>query len=136
MHQNAYLYLTTFGSVGEVVPSNTPLLFNYTVGSTQILLYPNDNVKESIKWTPEEVQDGDTKQYNLEFPNPVEFSTVFSAIGTGVHTMTAYYRMSPVTLIGSVELAIKGTLGQYQVYLEIMKLLFVMMEVNEAYQDI
>ena len=113
MQQNAYLYLTTFEFVGEVVPSNTPLLFNYTVGSTQLLYYPDGDIKESIKWTPEEVQDGDTKQYNDEFPNPVEFSTVFSAIGAGVHTMTAYYRMSPVTLIGSVELSIKGTLSQY-----------------------
>ena len=51
---------------------------------------------------------GDTKPYSKEFPNPVEMSTVFSAIGTGVHTMTVFYRMSPVTLIGSVELAIKG----------------------------
>ena len=99
--------------VGDIMISNTSLLLNYTVGSIEILYYPDDNIKESIKWTPEEVQDGDEKQYNDEFPNPVEFSTVFSAIGTGVHTMTAYYRMSPVRMIGSVKLAIKGTLSQY-----------------------
>ena len=56
------------------------------------------------------MEDSETKIYDNEFPNPVEISTVFSAIGTGVHTMTVFYRMSPVTLIGSVELAIKGTL--------------------------
>ena len=87
---------------------NTPILLNYTVGSIQILYYPNDDFKESTKWTSDNVKNGETKIYDDEFPNPVEISTVFSAIGTGVHTMNAFYRMSPVTLIGSVELAIKG----------------------------
>ena len=88
---------------------NTPIL-NYTVGSIQILYYSNEDLKESTKWTPDNVEDGDTDTYSVEFPNPVEISTVFSAIGTGVHTMTAFHRMSPVTLMGSVELAIKGML--------------------------
>ena len=57
------------------------------------------------------VEDGETDRYSdNEFPNPVEISTVFSAIGTGVHTMNAFYRMSPVTLLGSVKLTIKGML--------------------------
>ena len=81
---------------------------NYTVGSIQILYYPNHGFKESTKWTPDDVEDGETKIYDNEFPNPVEISTIFSAIGTGVQTMTAFYRMSPVTFLGSVELAIKG----------------------------
>ena len=89
--------------------SNTPIL-NYIVGSIQILYYPNDDFKESTKWTPDDVKDGDSDPYSIEFPNPVEISTVFSAIGTGVHTMTAFDRMRPVTLIGSVELTIKGML--------------------------
>ena len=88
--------------------SNTPIPLNYTVGSIQILYYPNDDFKESTKWTPDNVKDGETKIYDNEFPNPVEISTVFSATGTGVHTITAFYRMSPVTLLGSIELAIKG----------------------------
>ena len=88
--------------------SNTPIPLNYTVGSIQILYYPNDDFKESTKWTPNNVKSGDSDPYSIEFPNPVEISTVFSAIGIGVHTMTAFYRMSPVTLLGSVELAIKG----------------------------
>ena len=54
------------------------------------------------------MEDGETKTFDNEFPNPVEISTVFSAIGTGVHTMTAFYRMSLVTQLGSVKLAIKG----------------------------
>ena len=87
---------------------NTPIPLNYTVGSTQILYYPNDDFKESTKWTPENVEDGEIKMYDTEFPNPVEMSTVFSAIGTGIQTMTAFYRMSPVTQLGSVKLAIKG----------------------------
>ena len=90
--------------------SNTPIPLNYIIGSIQILYYPNDGFKESSKWTPDNVKDGETKTYENEFPNPVEISTIFSAIGTGVHTMTVFYRMSPVTLIKSVELAIKGTL--------------------------
>ena len=89
---------------------NTPIPLNYTVGSIQILYYPNDDFKENTKWTPGYVEDGETKIYDNEFPNPVEISTVFSAIGTGVHTMNAFYRMSPVTLLGSVKLTIKGML--------------------------
>ena len=88
---------------------NTPMLV-YTVGSIQILYYSNDDFKESTKWTPDDVKDGETGTYSVEFPNPVEISTVFSAIGTGVQTMTVFHRMSPVTLIGSVELTIKGML--------------------------
>ena len=92
--------------------SNTPILLNYAVGSIQILYYSNDDFKESTKWTPDKVEDGDTDRYGIEFPNPVEIRTIFSAIGTGVHTMTVFHRMSPVTLIGSVELTIKGILCQ------------------------
>ena len=87
---------------------NTPI--NYTVGTIQILYYSNDDFKENTKWTPDDVIDGETKIYDNEFPNPVEISTIFSSIGTGVHTMTVFYRRSPVTQIRSVELAIKGTL--------------------------
>ena len=87
---------------------NTPIPLNYTVGSIQILYYSNDDFKESSKWTPDVVKDGDTDTYSIEFPNPVEISTIFSVIGTGVHTMTVFYRMSPVTILRSVELAIKG----------------------------
>ena len=89
--------------------SNTPIL-NYIVGSIQILYYPNDDFKESTKWTPDIAKDGDTDRYSIEFSNPVEISTVFSGIGTGIHTMTAFHRMSPVTLLGSVKLTIKGML--------------------------
>ena len=53
---------------------NTPIL-NYTVGSIQTLYYSNDNFKESTKWTPDDVKDGDTDRYSIEFPNPVEIST-------------------------------------------------------------
>ena len=102
------LILTAF--VGDLMNLNTPIPLNYIIGSIQILYYPNDDFGESTKWTPDDVIDGDTDPYSIEFPNPVEISTVFSAIGTGVHTMTAFYRMSPVTLIRSIELAIKGML--------------------------
>ena len=96
--------------VGDLMNLNTPIQLNYIVDSIQILYYSNDDFKESTKWTPDDVEDGETKTYDNEFPNPVEISTVFSAIGTGVYTMTAFHRMSPVTLIGSVKLTIKGML--------------------------
>ena len=102
------LILTAF--VGDLMNLNTPIPLNYIIGSIQILYHPNDGFKESTKWTSDNVKDGETKTYDNEFPNPVEISTVFSVIGTGVHSMTAFYRMSPVTLLGSVELAIKGML--------------------------
>ena len=96
---------------GDSMLLNTPIL-NYTVGSIKILYYSNDDFNESTKWTPDDVKDDDTDTYSIEFPNPVEISTVFFVIGTGVHTMTAFDRMSTVTFIGSVELTIKGMLWQ------------------------
>ena len=110
------LILTAF--IGDLMNFNTPIPLNYTVGSNQILYYPNHDFGESAKWTPDDVEDGETRIYANEFPNPVEINTVFSAIGTGVHTMTAFHRMSHVTVIGIVELAIKGMLwhGNSKIY--------------------
>ena len=81
---------------------------NYTVGSTSSLLYYSDAKipDSSLRWTTETVTDG--AQYNIEYTNPVLLSTVFSDVGAGVQTFSCFYRMSPVTFVGSLQLAIRG----------------------------
>ena len=83
---------------------------DYIVGSTNSLLYYSDALipDSSLRWTTETVTDGTDTQYSIEYANPVLLSTVFSDVGVGVQTFSCFYRMSPVTLVGSLQLAIKG----------------------------
>ena len=83
---------------------------NYAVGSTNSLLYYFDaNIPDSsLRWTTETVTNGTDTQYSIEYANPVLLSTVFSDVGAGVQTFSCFYRMSPVTLVGSLQLAIRG----------------------------
>ena len=85
---------------------------DYIVGTTSSLLYYSvANIPDtSLRWTTETVTDGTDTQYSIEYPNPVPLSTVFSDVGAGVQTFSCFYRMSPVTLVGSLQLAIRGML--------------------------
>ena len=62
-----------------------------------------------IHWTNDVVVDEEDKVYTFEYLNPADLKTVFFNVGGGVHTISCFYRMSPVTLLGSVQLALKGT---------------------------
>ncbi|KAI6658950.1 Ladderlectin [Oopsacas minuta] len=84
---------------------------NYSVSDTISKLYyssksSSDNI---ILWTTDTVKYDDNKNYSIEYPNPVVLSAVFSNVGAGLHTLTSFYRMSPVTSLGSLQLAIKDT---------------------------
>ena len=83
---------------------------DYTVGSTNSLLYYSDaNIPDSsLRWTTDTVTNGADTQYSIVYANPVLLSTVFSDVGAGVQTFSCFYRMSPVTLVGSLQLAIRG----------------------------
>ena len=83
---------------------------DFIVGSTISLLYYSDaNIPDSsLRWTTETVTDGTDTQYSIEYANPVLLSTVFSDVGAGVQTFSCFYRMSSVTLVGSLQLAIRG----------------------------
>ena len=78
------------------------------------LYYPSSAIIQSsvsdsdIQWTNDVVESGDDKVYTLEYPNPVDLNTVFSNVGVGVQTFSCFYRMSPVTLLGSVQLTLRG----------------------------
>ena len=78
------------------------------------LYYPSSAIAQTsisdrdIHWTSDIVQDGEDKVYNIEYPNPADLNTIFSNIGGGVHTLSCFYRMSPVTLLGNLQLALKG----------------------------
>ena len=63
-----------------------------------------------IHWTLDTVIDGDDRVYSTEYSNPADLNTVFSNVGGGVHEFSCFYRMSPVTLLGSLQLALKGNL--------------------------
>ena len=74
-----------------------------------MLYYSNANIPDiSLRWTTDTVTDGADTQYSIEYPNPVLLSRVFSDVGGGVHTLSCFYRMSPVTLLGSLMLIIRG----------------------------
>ena len=80
------------------------------------LYYPSSAITQAsvsdsdIQWTNDVVKSGDDKVYTLEYPNPADLNTVFSDAGGGLQTFSCFYRMSPVTLLGSVQLALKGNL--------------------------
>ena len=61
-----------------------------------------------IHWTADVVVDGEDKMFNKEYPNPADMNTVFFDVGGGVHTFSCFHRMSPVTVLGSLQLALKG----------------------------
>ena len=88
---------------------------NFTMDSSvSMLYYPSTAVTQAsvsdndIHWTNDRVQDGEEKVYSIEYPNPADLNTLFSDVGGGVQTFSCFYRMSPVTLLGSLQLALKG----------------------------
>ena len=83
---------------------------NYTAGDTSSTLYYSQASipDSSLRWTTDTVTDGADTQYSIEYPNPVLLSRVFSDVGGGVHTLSCFYRMSPVSLVGSLMLIIRG----------------------------
>ena len=95
---------------------NDPLQqVNFTVNSPMSLLYyPSSSITEAsvsdsdIHWTNDVVVSGEDKVYSQEYQNPADLKTVFSKVGGGVQTFSCFYKMSPVTLLGSVQLALKG----------------------------
>ena len=77
--------------------------------TTSILFYTQSNVADnSLRWTTDTVSNGDNQQYSVEYSNPVDLSLVFSDTGTGVSRLSCFYRMSPVTLLGSLQITIRG----------------------------
>ena len=79
-----------------------------------MLYYPSSAITQAsvsdsdIHWTNDVVISGEDKEYSQEYPNPADLKTVFSNVGGGIQTFSCFYRMSPVTLVGSVQLALKG----------------------------
>ena len=90
--------------------NNSSQQIDYTVGSTiSVLFYTQSNVPDnSLRWTTDTVSNGDNQQYIVEYTNPVDLSVVFSDTGTGVSRLSCFYRMSPVTLLGSLQITIRG----------------------------
>ena len=85
------------------------------------LYYPSSAVTQAsisdndIHWTNDVVVNGEDKVYSLEYPNPADLSTFLSDVGGGVHTFSCFYRMSLVTLLGSLQLALKGNFENLQI---------------------
>ena len=63
---------------------------------------------EKIHWTSDVVVEGEEWVYSTEYTNPADLNTVFSNVGAGVHILSCFYRMSPVTLLGKLQLELKG----------------------------
>ena len=80
------------------------------MGSTTfVLFYIQSNVPDnSLRWTTDTVSNGDNQQYSVEYTNPVDLRLLLSESGTGVSRLSCFYRMSPVTLLGSLQITIRG----------------------------
>ena len=81
----------------------------YIKGDSLTLFYHNPNVSLfSIHWTTDRVKNGDTDTI-LEFYNNIDISDVFAQLGSGAYTFSCFYRQSPITVVGSLNLNMKGT---------------------------
>ena len=78
------------------------------------LYYPSSSITQAsvsdsdIHWTNDVVVSGEDKEYSQEYPNPADLKTVFADVGGGLQTFSCFYRMSPVTLLGTLQIALKG----------------------------
>ena len=88
---------------------------NFTANSPMSLLYyPSSSITQTsvsdndIHWTNDVVVSGEDKVYSQEYPNPADLNSVFSNVGGGLQTFSCFYRMSPVTLLGTLQIALKG----------------------------
>ena len=88
---------------------------NFTVDSpASLLYYPSSSIAQAsvsdsdIHWTNDVVLNGEDKEYSQVYPNPADLNSVFSNVGGGLQTFSCFYKMSPVTLLGSLQLALKG----------------------------
>ena len=52
--------------------------------------------------------------YTPEFGNPVSLNEVFNSVGSGDFRLTCFYRMSPTSVLGSVNLDIRGMVNAVQ----------------------
>ena len=74
-----------------------------------MLYYSDASVPDIlIRWTTERVNSGDVAIYSPEYRNLVPLSAVFSNAGAGQHNFTCFYRNSVATVLGSVEVNLKG----------------------------
>ena len=95
---------------------NDPLQqVNFTADlPVSLLYYPSSSITQAsvsdsdIHWTNDVVVSGEDKVYSQEYPNPADLKIVFAYAGGGIQTFSCFYKMSPVTLLGSVQLALKG----------------------------
>ena len=82
----------------------TPLILHYN---------PPENTNagiadRTIRWTSDTILPNEDRIYTFEFGNPVSWNEVFNSVGLGDFRLTSFYRMSPVSVLGSVNLAIRG----------------------------
>ena len=88
-------------------------LVPFTAGSTVAMLYYSHNDIQAnipdgeIHWTTDVVVKGEEWVYSTEYTNPADLNTVFSNVGAGVHILSCFYRMSPVTLLGNITVRIE-----------------------------
>ena len=107
---NVHIFLVIIDSLADPLQQ-----VNFTVDSpVSMLYYPSSAITQvsvsdsDIHWTNDVVVSGEDKIYSQEYPYPADLNFVFSKVGGGLQTFSCFYKMSPVTLVGSVQLALKG----------------------------
>ena len=106
---NVHIFLVIIDSLADSLQQ-----VSFTVDSpVSMLYYPSSAITQvsvsdsDIHWTNDVVVNGEDKIYS-QYPNPADLNSVFSKVGGGLQTFSCFYKMSPVTLVGSVQLALKG----------------------------
>ncbi|KAI6657349.1 RyPTPR4a [Oopsacas minuta] len=105
-------FIVNTDSLVEITSFDGPFQeVDYTRDSIVSMLYYSDDMvaDNEILWTTDNVEDGDILTYSAEYPNPALLIVVFNDVGAGLHTFSCFYRMSPVALLGTIQLALKDT---------------------------
>ena len=106
-------WIPEFSTIFVVTFDDFDKTISFVAGAPAVLFYDNTdpNVEDSsIRWTTEEVQNADNREYYPEFENPVSLDSIFDAVGTGNMELYCFFRRSPATLLGSITLDIRGKL--------------------------
>ena len=81
---------------------------NFVVGQNLVLFFQNVIINvQAIRWGIGAVS-ADSTSFLKEYLNPVNINKVFNDFGSGAHKLSCFYRESPITIVGSLALNLRG----------------------------
>ena len=81
---------------------------NFVVGQNLVLFFQNVNISvQAIRWGIGAVS-ADSTSFLKEYLNPVNINKVFNDFVSGAYELSCFYRESPITIVGSLALNLRG----------------------------